>query len=147
MTDTKERFKLIPSVYLLLEKDGTLLLSRRANTGFEDGNYGLVAGHAEAGEAMSAAMIREAKEEAGITINPEDLKEIVTLHRNCGDHERIDFFFTAMHWEGEVTNKEPELCDDLSWFPIGEMPDNVIPYIREAIGCFETGKTYIEFGF
>ena len=123
------------------------MLSRRSNTGFEDGNYGLVAGHAEEGEPMTAAMVREAKEEAGITIAPEDLKEVVTMHRNCGDHERIDLFFTATRWEGEPTNIEPGLCDDLSWFPIGQMPENVIAYIREAIGCFQTGKTYVEWNF
>jgi 8-oxo-dGTP diphosphatase len=142
-----ERFKLIPSVYLILEKDGKVLLSQRANTGFEDGNYGLVAGHAEVGEPFSAAMVREAKEEAGITIRAEDLREVVTMHRNCGDHERVDFFFTTERWEGEIVNNEPDVCSDLSWFEIGNMPENTIAYIREAIGCFETGKTYIEFGF
>jgi 8-oxo-dGTP diphosphatase len=142
-----ERFKLIPSIYLILEREGQILLSRRCNTGFEDGNYGLVAGHAEEHEAMSAAMAREAKEEAGITIHPEDLQEVVTMHRNCGNHERVDFFFTTSIWEGEIQNREPDKCDDLSWFPIGDMPHNVIPYIKEAIGCFETGKTYVEWGF
>ena len=143
----RERFTLIPSVYLILEVDGTMLLSRRANTGFEDGKYGLVAGHSEAGEPLTHAIIREVQEEAGITIAPEDLHEVLTMHRNCGDHERIDFFFTADRWEGAITNMEPDKCDDLSWFPIGQLPDNVIPYIREAIGCFQTGKTYVEWGF
>jgi len=96
---------------------------------------------------MSAAMVREAKEEAGITVRPEDLHEVVTMHRNCGDHERVDFFFTADTWEGEPTNQEPELCSDLGWFELGNLPPNTIDYVREAIGCFETGKTYVEFGF
>jgi len=130
-----------------LEKDGKVLLSQRANTGFEDGNYGLVAGHAEEHESMTAAMVREAKEEAGITIRLEDLREVVTMHRNCGDHERIDFFFTTEVWEGEPTNKEPHICSDLSWFEIGNLPENTIEYIKEAIGCYQTGKTYTEFGF
>ena len=59
----KERFKLIPEVFLILVKDGKTLLSRRANTGYMDGHYGLVAGHAEAHEPMRIAMAREAKEE------------------------------------------------------------------------------------
>ncbi len=143
----QERFKLIPSVYLLLVKEGKILLSQRANTGFEDGNYGLVAGHAEAGESMTAAMVREAKEEAGITIHVDDLREVVTMHRNCGDHERIDFFFTVEAWEGEPKNMEPHVCSDLDWFEIGNLPKTTIDYIREAIGCYESGKAYTEFGF
>jgi len=69
------------------------------------------------------------------------------MHRNCGDHERVDFFFTTDTWQGEVVNREPELCSDLSWFGIDNLPPNTILYIREAIGCFEAGMAYVEFGF
>ena len=48
----KERFKLIPSVYALFIQDEKILLSRRFQTGYEDGKYSLVAGHAD-GEARS----------------------------------------------------------------------------------------------
>ena len=142
----KERFALIPCVYLILEKDGKILLLQRANTGFEDGNYGLVSGHVHAGESMTAAMVREAKEEAGIEVAPEDLHVVVTLHRNDGRYG-IDIFFTAERWEREPANMEPHVCSDLGWFELGNLPPNTIDYVREAIGCFETGKTYVEFGF
>jgi len=38
-----EPFKLISTVYLLLRRDDELLLLRRANTGYQDGRYSLVA--------------------------------------------------------------------------------------------------------
>ncbi len=66
----KPRFKLIASVYVLFVKDGKILMLRRANTGYEDGNYSLVAGHADGNEALTAATAREAKEEAGVVIAP-----------------------------------------------------------------------------
>jgi ADP-ribose pyrophosphatase YjhB (NUDIX family) len=69
----QEKFKLIASVYLLFVKDDKILLLRRCNTGYEDGNYGLVAGHLDAHESLTQAAIREAKEESGVDINPEDL--------------------------------------------------------------------------
>lgn len=46
-----QRFKLILSVYLIFERDGKVLLLKRQNTGYEDGNYGLVAGHADGNES------------------------------------------------------------------------------------------------
>ena len=66
---SKERLKIIPGIYLVLIKDNKILLLRRYNTGNDDGNYSLVGGHVDDGEAYKDAMIREAKEEADIEIN------------------------------------------------------------------------------
>ncbi len=52
------RFSLIPEVHLILESNGQLLLLKRANTGYEDGNYSLVAGHIDGNESAREAMVR-----------------------------------------------------------------------------------------
>ncbi|PIR86956.1 MAG: NUDIX hydrolase [Candidatus Harrisonbacteria bacterium CG10_big_fil_rev_8_21_14_0_10_49_15] len=142
-----ERFKIIPSVYLILDQDGKTLLAQRFNTGFEDGKYGLVSGHAEEKEAFRQALVREVKEEAGIQLRENDIKHVLTMHRDCGDHERADFFFTASAWQGEIKNMEPSKCDDLSWFAPDALPENTIPYIRHAIECYQKGITYTEFSW
>lgn len=141
----KDRYKVIPSVYLILEREGTFLLSRRYNTGYEDGNYSLVAGHGEEGESLTSALQREIKEEAGIELDPDGVTLVLTMHRWCGDHARLDFFFTAKDFHGEIENKEPDKCDDLRWFSSEELPENIIPYIRKAIECVRTGVSYCEF--
>ncbi len=107
----------------------------------------MVAGHADGNETMREAIAREAKEEAGIKINPLNLEHLLTMHRWCGDHERIGFYFTAEKWNGEVKNMEPNKCDDLSWFPFNQIPENTIPYIRFAIHCYLKGLKYCEFGW
>lgn len=142
-----DKFKLITCVYLLLIKDGKILLSRRFNTGYKDGNYSLVAGHHDGGETIREAMVREAAEEAGIKINKDDLELVLTMHRWCGDHERIDLFFTVKTWEGEITNQEPHKCDDLSWFPLDQLPVNTVSCIRTAVDCYQRGIGYCEFGW
>jgi 8-oxo-dGTP diphosphatase len=141
-----EKFKLIASVYLLFRRDEEILLLRRFNTGYEDGNYGLVAGHLDAGESLRHATVREAYEESGVVIKEEDLILRTTMHRKQDD-ERVDFFFEPTNWSGEITNMEPGKCDDLSWFRINDLPENIIPYIRQAIECADRGIIYSEFGW
>ncbi|MDO8566350.1 MAG: NUDIX domain-containing protein [Candidatus Moranbacteria bacterium] len=143
----EERFKLIPSVYLILEKEGKILLSRRFQTGYEDGKYSMVAGHADGGETLREALRREVQEEAGIRLDLSKLELVLTMHRWCGDHERADFFFKADVWEGEIKNMEPDKCDDLKWFLPTELPENIVPYIRTAIECYVSGTRYAEFGW
>ncbi len=143
----KERFKIVPTSHLILAKDNEILLLRRFNTGYEDGNYSVVAGHLDSDETFLQAMIREAKEEAGIDLKPADLQVIHVMHRKCPNEERIDFFIKANKWEGEPKIIESEKCDDLQWFSINALPDNIIPYVKQAIGCIIKSETYSEFGW
>ncbi len=143
----KERHKIIPSSYLVLIKDGKVLLGRRCNTGYEDGKYGLPAGHGEKNESFTQTVIREVKEEIGIDLKPEDLKVIHVMHRYGGENnERVDAFFTAEKYGGEITNMEPEKCDELSWHDLNNLPENIIPYIKIAIENIKNKVFYSELG-
>lgn len=130
----------------MLIRDGKILLLRRANTGFEDGNYGLPAGHMDGGETAREAGVREVEEEIGIRIKPENMEVVHVMHRKKED-ERIDFFMTASEYEGEIQNCEPTKCDDLDWFPLDSLPENTIDYIRFAIEKVQVGQFYSEYGW
>ncbi|MGD8245051.1 MAG: NUDIX domain-containing protein [Anaerolineae bacterium] len=141
-----ERFKLISTVHLFLFRQGRVLLLRRRGTGYEDGNYSVVAGHLNGDEQVEAAAIREAREEAGIEIAPHDLDVVGVMHRRSDD-ERIDFFLTARSWSGQVANKEPDKCDHLAWFDTDALPENVIPYVRRALENTRHGRWFDSFGW
>jgi len=147
MAVNPERFKLIASVYLVLIKDGTTLLSRRFQTGFEDGKYGLVAGHIDGRETLRQALAREVREESGIVLDVEALQLGHTMHRWCGDHERLDFFFTAERFGGTIENREPGKCDEIAWFSLDALPENTIDYVRVAIENCVSGVEYAEYGW
>lgn len=139
----------IPASYLILIKDGKILLLRRANTGFHDGDYSLPAGHVEAGETFTNALVREAKEEIGVSIDSNMARVVHIMHRksDADGSERVDTFFTAKEWQGEIENKELDKCDDLSWFSMDNLPENTIPYIKQAIECIRKEVFYSEFGW
>lgn len=138
-------FNVVISSYVIFERDRKILLSLRQNTGYGDGEYSLPAGHIEKGEFATAAAIREAQEESGAVIKPDDLTPTHIMHRHCGDHERIDFFFTAKVWDGEITNTEPDKCVELRWFPFDQLPTNTIPYIQAALNHHRGGSFFSEF--
>jgi len=148
----KERHKLVPSSYLILVEDNKILLSRRFNTGFQDGSYSLVAGHGEENESFTQTLIREAKEEANIDLTEDVLEVVHIMNRNEKFNpqeirERIDVFFRPKKWAGEIKNMETNKCDDLNWFPLDSLPGNVIPYVRFAIEKIKNKEFYSEFGF
>lgn len=147
MLMNKERFKIIPSVYLILMKNNKILLSRRCNTGFHDGKYSFPAGHLERNETMAQAMIRETKEEIGINLKSEDLRLVHVMHRKELNEERINFFFTTQRWYGKPKIMEPHKCDDLRWFEIDKLPVNIIPYIKQVINCVRNKIFYSEIGW
>jgi 8-oxo-dGTP diphosphatase len=137
----KQRNKIVPATYLFLEKDGKVLLARRCNTGYQDGMYMVPAGHIEENELPSEALIREIKEEIGIDIDPADLKPAHICYRRKHDEtgDRIDIFFKADKWNGEITNMEPNKCDDLRWASYDELPENIVHYIKKVIEDTQQG--------
>lgn len=144
------RHKIIPASYLVLFKDNKVLMLRRFNTGYEDGNYSLPAGHVEENETFTQCVIREAKEEIGVSVDSKNLQVVHVMQRDSKtekDNERIDTFLKAEIWSGEIKNTEPNKCDDLSWFDLDNLPDNTIPYIKQALENIREDIFYSQFGF
>lgn len=137
-----ERLKLKVAVYLLLIKDDKILLLRRCNTGWQDGNYSLPAGHLDPNETIAEGLSREVEEEIGLLLKPEDLKLVHTMHRMS---QYIDFFFVSEYKGIEPENKEPEKCDELRWVSFKELPENIVPSVRSAINDYLKGITFSEF--
>lgn len=142
----KKRFTMPVAVHLFLVKGTEILLLRRYNTGYEDGNYSVPAGHMDGGEEVKHAAIREAREECGIVVREEDLQIVGVMHRHSSD-ERIDFFLAASSWSGEIVNTEPDKCDELIWVDMQKLPANMIPYIRQAISNYQQGTWFDSFGW
>jgi 8-oxo-dGTP diphosphatase len=140
------RHSVIPAVYLILQdKNGQYCLTRRYKTGYMDGFYSLPAGHLDGGESLIQAMIREAKEEVDILIRPEDFKLVHVSNNLFSNPERIDFFFMAKSWQGEVKINEPDKCDDILWADLDNLPDNIVTVVKIALLKSSVGEFYSEF--
>ena len=123
-----------PAVFIALLQNGGVLLSRRYGTGFNDGLYDLPAGHLERGETILGGAVREVKEETGIELNTTDLKLF-----HIGQSEftlGIPYLYLMLkcdRWQGRPKIIERKKADDLRFFNLKNLPDNMTPYVREAL--------------
>ena len=142
-----EKFTYLAVVNIILIKDGKVLLARRFNTGYFDGDYEMPSGHMDGNETVRAAAAREALEEIGVVIKEEDLEVAHVMHRFGEKHERIEFFLRASAWEGEPSVMEPEECDDVQWFPLDALPSNMIAKSKQGLEQSLAGSVFSEFGW
>lgn len=147
MTRWQDRHNVILAVYILFQKANKVLLLKRFNTGYRDGDYSLPSGHVEPGELALLAAIREAKEEVGVDIKAQNLELVHTLHRSEkleGYHEYLDLYFVASTWDGEINNAEPQKCSGLFWADGKMPPRNVVPEVRQALTMIANRIPYSE---
>lgn len=141
----RENFKAIAAVYVIMRRENQILMIRRQNTGYEDGNYSLPAGHHDGGETLIRAAAREAREEVGVEIVPSDLHLVHVMHKDSPEGERIGFFFEASRWIGEPQNAEPDKCDDVRWVTFGDWPQNMHGQVRDVLEAIGRGQTYSDY--
>ena len=134
------------TVHLFFLRGNQILLSRRLNTGYRDGEYSVPAGHLDGGETVIDAARREAREEVGVDLAAHDILFCSVMHR-LEDDERVDFFVRVRAWNREPFNNEPEKCDDLRWVDLAALPPNTVPYVRQAVQNYQRGRVFDEFGW
>jgi 8-oxo-dGTP pyrophosphatase MutT (NUDIX family) len=141
------RHTLSASVFVALRRGLEVCLLRRKGTGWMDGSFSIVAGGLDASETIAAAAIRESQEEVGVRISLDRLDYAHTLHALTAGNDWVGHFFSVRTWSGTPRLCEPDKHSDLIWCSVQNLPDETIPYVRQALLCIERGQTYSEFGW
>jgi NAD+ diphosphatase len=123
--------RLSPAIIVLVERGQQLLLARSRH--FLPGMYSVLAGFVEPGETLEEAVVREVKEEVGLTV-----KDI----RYFGSQpwpfpHSLMIGFTATYTGGEISLDNTEI-EDAGWFTIGNLPPlpGKISIARKLIDSF-----------
>lgn len=123
-----------------------ILLQLRQNTGYMDNKYDFAcSGHVNKGESFTEALVREAREEIGITVDEEDLVFKAVNHHFSADH--VQLFFSTTNYEGVPTVCEPNECGGLLWADIDSLPENTIPYVANVIEDIKLGIQFDDGNF
>ncbi|MFE0376168.1 NUDIX domain-containing protein [Streptomyces inhibens] len=89
--------------HLYLEREGTVLLGQRSpSAAFGTGEWHALAGHVER-QTVRACVVRDAQEEAGLSIDAEGLLLVHTVHLLDSTEAvpRLQLFFQPRRWTGE----------------------------------------------
>jgi 8-oxo-dGTP pyrophosphatase MutT (NUDIX family) len=146
---TTERFRAAVAVYGILIEDARVLLMRRAGSGYHDGELSLPAGHLDDGEDVLTALVRELHEELDIVVQRGACRLALVGHRvpeEPGD-DYLDLIFWVDAWRGTPVIAEPDQCTELTWADPAALPDDVIPYIADALAAAHNGTTLLTSGW
>jgi 8-oxo-dGTP diphosphatase len=132
--DVMHRRRVVVDVILVLARNGRILLRERANTGYGDGAYEPPSGQLADRETIVETAIRVASE-AGIVIGAENVSLAHVMHDVSGSG-RIAFFLSVSGWTGQPT------LADVRWFPVGDLPTNMIDWARVALRNYADGMRF-----
>jgi 8-oxo-dGTP diphosphatase len=145
-----DRFRLPAAVYGVLVQQDRVLLMRRAGSGYRDGQLGLPAGHLDGDEDLVSALVRELREELGITVNSHDVRLEVVLHSRAEDENDSDYlhlFFRVASWGSTPTIAEPDKCSELVWADLDRLPPDAVDYVVAALAALRVGEPLVLFGW
>ena len=146
-----KRYKVNSAIQLFLVKEDeqqTKLLLQKRTGGWASGMWDSSAsGHVDENEPMTYSLQREAKEEIGVDIANKDVSFVNMQHSNLEGEIYYNGYFFAKTWKGEPRVCEKDLCTELQWFDIEELPENIIPNRLQAISDYKNGVTFTEFGW
>ncbi len=118
--DFKEEPIMKMTTLCYIEKDGCYLMLHRTKKekDINKGKWIGVGGHAEAAETPEECLLREVKEETGLTLTSYRFRGLITFISNECEPEQM-CLFTADDFIGEV-----QICDegDLAWIDKKKVP-------------------------
>jgi 8-oxo-dGTP diphosphatase len=125
-------------------RDGRLLLGLRSAKKHGPGTWGLPGGRFELMERADEAIIRELAEELGLKIRPQDLSLLALTDDpspEAGTHH-LHITFKVDIGAQEPVNAEPTDCDEIRWFPLGELPEPIFPPHAKIFATINSGQAY-----
>jgi len=100
----------------ILDSDGRVLVSQRAEHTHQGGLWEFPGGKLEADESALQALTRELKEE--LDILPREIEPLIRIHHDYGDREVLLDFFRVSRFSGEARGMEGQ---PLRWLHPGEL--------------------------
>jgi 8-oxo-dGTP diphosphatase len=115
----------------LLCRQGRFLLGKRStHRKAYPGVWDLPGGHVETGEAVEQALVRELREELGVTATK--WRIFAVLHEPAMGDEGADMLrfhlFLVTEWSGDPANRQPDEHEMIAWFTLDDVTQLTLAY-------------------
>jgi 8-oxo-dGTP diphosphatase len=147
----EEHYKTLSAVFPMIMRmtggNREVLLHKRANTGYMDGMWDFAgSGHVDANETAKQAVLRECKEEIGITVKMDDVSFAHLSHALSKNSDRTyyDIYFVVYEFSGIPFIAEPDKSSDLKWFCVINLPTDMIDIRKTALENYFNSIYYSE---
>jgi 8-oxo-dGTP diphosphatase len=114
----------------LVDADGRVLIAQRPEGKAMAGLWELPGGKIEDGERPEQTLIRELKEELGITVSEDCLAPLTFASHRYPDFQLLMPLYVCRRWEGTVTGREAQ---GLAWVKPNRLRDYKMPPADEPL--------------
>jgi len=91
-------------------------------------------------DSLKKTVIKEAKEETGLVVEP--INCISIIEDNIDSQHWISFGFSAKLISGNLKNNEPYKFDEVKYFDIDNLPDNVAKLTKRVILDYKKNNVF-----
>ena len=128
---------------IILNDKNQILLGLRAGHRGGAGTYGLVGGKTVCGESIEETCSREIKEEVGLIVDPNDL-EVINMFTTQSTPDILFYQIGVLvkKYSGTPVNMEPNACDEIRFFDLDNLPENLFKGTKGNIELFLKKKFY-----
>ena len=133
-------------VYIEKDRHYLMLYRNKKENDLNEGKWLGIGGHLEKGETKEEALIREVKEETGLTLFSYRLRGTLIFIND--DYEEIMYLYTSNEFKGELIEcNEGELkfisFDEIMSLPMWEGDKEFLPYLmNDTLDYFELTLRY-----
>lgn len=122
------------AVKAVIRRDDTILLARLSSYAVESGRWTLPGGGVDHGESPEEALVREIREETGLTATPGMLLGVNDKHLtgNAPDGRLEDFHAVNLVYAAQVADGEPRVeevegtTDAVAWVPLADIESGTV---------------------
>ena len=128
---------------ILLDKNNNVLLGKRSGDRRGSGNWSLIGGKLKKGESIEDTAKRELKEEINIDVAKEDIYTVNMSTSIDSDGTQFILIGTVVNsWKGEIENMEIDKCDELKFFSLNDLPENMFYATKSNLDLFLSEQFY-----